>query len=162
MAGMIATFLTLPLALAFAVPAAADTTRDTAKVRAVVVRQAETWNRHDAKAYAALFTPGADVVNVVGWWWKGRTELEQKLGAAHARMFRDSTLTIADVHVRFLTPQLAVAHARWTMTGATPPPGLPEPRAGIQTLLLQKRAGQWLIDVFQNTEAIPETMFPAK
>ena len=154
-------FLLFLSTAAFNGRALADTARDEANVRAVAMRQADAWNRHDAKAYAALFTTDADVVNVVGWWWKGRSELERKLTAAYAHMFRDSTLTITEVQVRFLTPSIAVAHARWTMRGATPPPGIPEPKEGLQTLILQKRAGAWLIGVFQNTNAIPEVAFPA-
>ncbi|HET6546168.1 MAG TPA: SgcJ/EcaC family oxidoreductase [Rhodanobacteraceae bacterium] len=142
--------------------AAAASPDDVAQVRAVAMRQADAWNRHDAKAYADLFAADADVVNVVGWWWQGRAELERKLTTAYARMFKDSKLTITDVQVRFPTPSIAVAHARWTMTGAKPPPGLPEPKEGIQTLVLQKHAGKWLIDVFQNTNALPEIAFPAK
>jgi uncharacterized protein (TIGR02246 family) len=154
-------FLAVALILACTGHSFADTARDEADVRAAAMRQADAWNRHDAKAYAALFTTDADVVNVVGWWWKGRSEVERKLTAAYAHMFRDSTLTITDVQVRFLTPSIAVAHARWTMRGATPPPGVPEPKEGLQTLILQKRAGAWLIGVFQNTNAIPEVAFPA-
>jgi uncharacterized protein (TIGR02246 family) len=130
-----------------------------AAVRATVERQADAWNRHDAKAYAALFATDADVVNVVGWWWQGRAQLEAKLTQAYSRMFKNSALTFTDVQVRFLDPRTAIAHARWTMTGATPPPGMPEPKAGIQTLVLRKHAGHWLIDVFQNTNAIAEVAF---
>lgn len=54
---------------------------DEAEIRAVALGQGETWIRHDAKAYGALFTEDCDVVNVVGWWWKGRAELESKLVA---------------------------------------------------------------------------------
>jgi len=36
---------------------------DVAAIRDVESRQAEAWNRHDAKAYAALFTEDGDVVN---------------------------------------------------------------------------------------------------
>ena len=139
----------------------ADTARDGVEIRALAMRQAETWNRHDAKAYADLFAMDADVVNVVGWWWQGRNEIELKLTAAYASMFKDSMLAITDVKVRFLTSQVAVAHVRWTMSGAKPPPGVPEPRQGIQTLVLQMHAGKWLIDVLQNTNGVPEVAFPA-
>jgi len=88
------------------------------------------------------------------------TELEQKLTAAFAFVFRESQLTITEVQVRFLGPKMALAHARWTMSGARTPPGMPEPRAGIQTLVLTKTAGQWLIAGFQNTVSMPERPFP--
>ena len=101
-----------------------------------------------------------DVVNVVGWWWRGRAEIENKLKAAFAFVFRDSKLTIADVQVRFLSPELAIAHVRWTMEGAKTPPGIPEPRQGIQTQVLSKQAGSWLIAAFHNTNSLPETPFP--
>ena len=133
---------------------------DEAEIRNVQARQAEAWNRHDARAYADLFAEDGDVVNVVGWWWKGRAEIESKLQAAFAHVFRESALTIAGVDVRFLTPEIAIAHVRWTMTGAKTPPGIPEPREGIQTQVLRKTAGRWLIAAFQNTNAVPEMPFP--
>ena len=141
-------------------PASANQGGDEAEIRAVALRQGETWTRHDANAYAALFTDDCDVVNVLGWRWKGRSELEGKLAAAFTYVFRDSQLTITDVQVRFLSPEIAVAHARWTMTGARTPPGVPEPRTGIQTLVFTKTAGHWLIAAFQNTIGIPEQPFP--
>jgi uncharacterized protein (TIGR02246 family) len=134
--------------------------RDAVEIRDVQARQAEAWNRHDAKAYAALFAEDGDVVNVVGWWWKGRGEIESRLAAAFAWVFRESTLTITEVRVRFLSPEIAVAHVRWTMTGARTPPGIPEPREGIQTQTLRKAAGTWRIAAFQNTNAVPEMPFP--
>ena len=146
-------------AVAAAGPAAAQTA-DEAEIRSVAMRQGETWSRHDTKAYAALFTEDCDVVNVVGWWWKGRAELEQKLGEAFKFVFKDSKLTITDVTTRFLKPDVAVAHARWTMTGARTPAGIPEPREGIQTLVFTKQSGRWLISAFQNTHRVPERPFP--
>jgi len=139
----------------------AGQSQDEAEIRNLQGRQQEAWNRHDAKAYADLFAEGGDVVNVVGWWWKGRPEIESKLTEAYKFVFRESTLTIDEVHVRFLTPEIAVAHVLWSMSGAKTPPGIPEPRKGIQTQVLQKRAGKWLIASFQNTNAIPEVPFAA-
>jgi len=133
---------------------------DEADIRNVQVRQADAWNRHDAPAYAALFTEDGDVVNIVGWWWKGRAEIERKLTAAFAFVFRESTMSITDVSTRFLSPDIAVTHVRWTMIGAKTPPGLPEPREGIQLQILKKSGGKWLIASFQNTISIPERPFP--
>jgi hypothetical protein len=62
--------------------------------------------------------------------------------------------------VRELAPGVALAHARWTMSGAKMPPGMPEPKEGIQTLTLVRQSGQWLISGFQNTLSIPERAFP--
>ena len=140
----------------------AQSVRDEAEIGDLQVRQQEAWNRHDAKAYAALFTDDGDVVNVVGWWWKGRSEIETKLSAAFAVVFRDSTLNINDLQVRFLARDVAVAHVRWSMEGAKTPPGIPEPRQGIQIQVLQKRDRAWRIAVFQNTSSLPETPFPTE
>ena len=145
---------------ALAGPLAAQSEADREEIRKVAVRQGEVWG-HDAKAYAALFTEDCDVVNVVGWWWKGRAELEQKLTRAFQSMFRDSKLNITTVETRFLGPAIAVSHARWTMEGAKTPRGMPEPRQGIQTLVFTKQSGHWLIAAFQNRLSIPERPFPA-
>src|SRR6185295_2392324 len=138
----------------------ADCARDESEIRQLQARQQDAWNRHDAVAYAALFADDADVVNVVGWWWKGRREIERQLTAAYAVVFRDSRLTIADVEVRFLGRDVAIAHVRWTMEGARTPPLIPEPRLGIQIQVLQKRGAAWRIVAFQNTNSLPQPPFP--
>src|SRR3954465_15416869 len=116
-----------------------DSEQDKADIRNLQNQQADAWNRHDAKAYAALFTEDGDCVNVVGWWWKGRAEIEQKLTDAYLFVFKESVLTIkdSDIDVKFLAPDIAVAHVRWTMTGARTPKGIPEPQQGIQTQVLK-------------------------
>jgi uncharacterized protein (TIGR02246 family) len=63
------------------------------------------------------------------------------------------------VQVRFLKPDIAIAHVRWTMTGAKTPPGVPEPKQGIEIQVLKKQQGKWLIMSFQNTSSIPEVPF---
>lgn len=141
--------------------ASAVTADDESGIRQVQVAQADAWNKHDAAAYSALFTEDGDCVNVLGWWWRGRAEIQSKLTAAFAFVFHGSQLTITDTSVRLLSPTIAVAHVSWTMTGAKTPPGMPEPRQGIEIQVLQKIARHWLIVSFQNTNGLPERPFPA-
>jgi uncharacterized protein (TIGR02246 family) len=150
----------LIMAFVSAVTAADRPADEAAIVDVVQTRQQQAWNQHDAKAYAALFAEDGDVVNVVGWWWKGRKEIENKLTDAFAFVFRESTLTITQVDTRFLMPEVAVARTRWTMSGAKTPPTIPEPREGIQSIVLQKVSGKWMIAAFQNTNHAPEVPFP--
>lgn len=138
----------------------ANSTEDEAAIRNLETQQQEAWNRHDGRAYASFFAEDADCVNVVGWWWKGRTEIEQKITAALAYVFRESVFTITDVDVRFLNAEVAVAHVRWRLTGARTPEGLPKPEKGLQTQVLHKENGKWLIASFQNTLSMPEMAFP--
>jgi uncharacterized protein (TIGR02246 family) len=155
--GSVAILIMVPVSACVAADRQAD---EAAVVDVVQTRQQQAWNEHDAKAYAALFAEDGDVVNVVGWWWKGRKEIQNKLTDAFAFVFRDSTLTITQVDTRFLMPEVAVAHTRWTMSGAKTPPTIPEPREGIETIVLQKVSGKWMIAAFQNTNHAPEVPFP--
>ncbi|HXU20349.1 MAG TPA: SgcJ/EcaC family oxidoreductase [Verrucomicrobiae bacterium] len=134
---------------------AAASTDESAIRDLVGARQQQAWNQHDARAYAALFAEDSDVVNVMAWWWKGHGEIESNLTLMFANIFRESTLTFGQVDVRFLTPDIAIAHAHWTMTGAHMPPGLPEPREGLQTLTVQKRNGRWLIALSRTPTTCP-------
>jgi uncharacterized protein (TIGR02246 family) len=139
---------------------AAGSSEDEAAIRVSEARLPEAWNRHDAKAFAAVFTENGDCVNIVGWWWKGRAEIEKKLTDAFIYVFKESMLTNTNVDVRLLSSDVAVAHVHWTMTGARTPTGIPTPQQGIQTHVLQKQNGQWLIAAFQNTLSAPEMPFP--
>ena len=148
------------LVIGFSAPAVAEQQDDVAAIRQLQALQAAAWNQHDARAYASLFAEDGDVVNVLGWWWKGRPEIERNLREAFEFTFAQSTLTITDVEVRFLSPTMAVAHVRWTMVGAKTPPNMPEPREGIQLQILTKQASGWLIASFQNTNSITVSPLP--
>jgi uncharacterized protein (TIGR02246 family) len=132
-----------------------------AAILEVQTQQTRAWNQHDATASAATFAADGDVVNVLGWWWRSRAEIEAKLRDAFAWAFRSSTLTVTEVHVRVLDPTTAIAHVLWTLDGAKVPPGAPEPpRQAIQLQVLRKQSGGWYIRSLQNTVVVPETRFP--
>jgi len=133
---------------------------DEQKIKELQLRQANAWNRHDPGAYTQLFTDDADVVNILGWWWQGKDEIQRKLKDGFAYAFRESTLTIIDTNIKFVSKTVAVAHVDWTMTGARMPPAFPEPKQGIQLQVLEKVKGVWKIRSFQNTLSVPAADFP--
>jgi uncharacterized protein (TIGR02246 family) len=149
--------------LLISVTGAAFAAGDELSIRKLEAAQAACWNRHDAQTYAALFAPDADVVNVLGWHWKGRAQLAERLSRAFAGVFRRSTLKIEDIDSRLLRPDIAIAHVRWSMMGALSPDGRAAdiPQHGIQTQVLVRNRGGWLIAAFQNTNSVPERPFAA-
>ncbi len=161
MSGRIRPLVVVLLLCVVTASVAAAPRSDENAIREVENLQALAWNRHDAEQYANLFTDDGDVVNVLGWWWRGRSAIKEKLADAFVWVFRDSVMAIDDVQIRFLDPSTAVVHVRWTMEGAKAPPGAPAPpRQGIQLQVLRKAKGRWLIASFQNTNSAPELPFP--
>ena len=138
-------------------PSAAHSEDATASVKSVVASLAESWNRHDMAAFAAAFCDDADFVNVIGMRWHGRQEIETKHAQTHRTIFRNSVLQIIEVTVRFLTPTIALAHARTELKGAESlrEPVVPEVRRTLLTCVLMKDADRWLIAAAHNTDIVP-------
>jgi len=136
---------------------AGQSAKEASDVKAVVADLAENWNRHDMKGFAALFAENADFVNVIGMHWHGRQEIEEKHAQTHRTIFRNSVLQIVEVTVRFLTPTIALAHARTELKGAESlrEAVAPELRRALLTCVLMKDADHWLITAAHNTDMVP-------
>jgi uncharacterized protein (TIGR02246 family) len=126
-------------------------------IETVVTAVVGAWNRHDMKAYSALFTEDADFVNVVGMHFRGRPQIEAVHLDLHRTIFRNSNLRAVSTTVRSLNDQVALAHVAWEMTGAEGLPGwnVPELRKGMMSLVLVRTGDRWLITAAQNTDAVP-------
>jgi uncharacterized protein (TIGR02246 family) len=125
------------------------------KVRAIAANFTDAWNRHDMAAFARLFAEDADFVNVVGMWWKNRSEIEAAHAHSHATFFRQSQLRGEVAAVKFLRADLATVHVTWELTGQFEPDGsVGEPRRGILMLVVGRNDGLWLIHAAQNTDIL--------
>jgi len=112
--------------------------------------------------FASLFASDANFVNVVGVWWKNRSEIEAAHRAAHDTMFRDSRLEGDVSSVVELAQGLASIHHSWTLTGASAPDGTPIGiRKGILLLIVQEGRSGWRIKVAQNTDIVHAIIAPA-
>ncbi|RUW77275.1 MULTISPECIES: SgcJ/EcaC family oxidoreductase [unclassified Mesorhizobium] len=124
---------------------------------------ADAWNRHDMDDFGALFCEDANFVNVVGMWWKNRSEIEAAHRATHGSMFRESRLEGVVSSVVGLSPGLAALHYIWTLTGASAPDGSPAgPRKGILLLIVKEEQSGWRIKVAQNTDIVPGAIAPPR
>lgn len=128
---------------------------EVAEVNLVVNAFAEAWNRHDMNAFAELFAEDAEFVNVVGIWWKGRSQIKGAHEFTHQTMFKDSRLSIQEIDTRFPLPDISISRCRWTLEGHVSPEGQALPlRSGILVNTLQKFSDSWRIIDSQNTDVV--------
>ena len=122
-------------------------------IRGIQVRWDDAWNRHDVKALSSLVADDVRFVNVAGVVLTGRGEFEQLQARTHAMQFKESVRTVTGTDIKFLTPDIAVAHVRWGMRGDKDRDGTPrQPRNGVMMQVLMKRDGKWAVVAAQNTD----------
>jgi uncharacterized protein (TIGR02246 family) len=92
-------------------------------VRKTLDKYADSWNQHDTKTFASLFTEDCDYVNIGGAHWQGVEENVRQ----HTRLFRDRLAGVVqsstNVQIRFPRPDVALVHTNWDVTGYTRPTG---------------------------------------
>ncbi len=148
--------ITLPMAIA-----QDNGEHDRQAIRTVMDRFVDAWNRHDAKAFAAVFAEDADFTNWRGDGASGRSKIEEFHAPMFATIFKNSHQSYTSIKIRFVRPDIAAVDVRWEMTGATDAQGNPRPpRKGLLDFVMAKNEGQWQITVMHNldTSALP----PAK
>lgn len=114
------------------------------------VRQLESgWNTKSGALFAKPFAQDADYVVINGMQLKG----QDIIGKSHQRIFdtfyKDSAISLTVKQVRFLRPDVAVAH----LSGHLKVRQAEETRESeaVITLVLTKDKGEWKIAAFQNT-----------
>jgi uncharacterized protein (TIGR02246 family) len=153
-------FLSLPLLLILTSSSAPSQTitppsreQDEKGIKQVLTGFVEAWNHHDAKAFSMVFAEDADFTNVRGMSAHGRAEVEKFHAPRFATKFKDSNQKIAEIKIRFITPDVAAVDARWEMTGAKGPDGQDIPlRKGLLNFIMTRSSGQWLIMIMHNMD----------
>jgi uncharacterized protein (TIGR02246 family) len=135
---------------------------DTQQIHGVMNAFVDAWNRHDAKAFAAVFAEDADFTNWRGIGASGRSSIEAFHAPLFATIFKNSHQTLTDIKIRFVRADVAAVDVHWEMTGQTDAQGNPRPlRQGILNFVMAKNDGKWQIVVMHNLDltALPP---PAK
>jgi uncharacterized protein (TIGR02246 family) len=88
---------------------------DETAIRAVVSRYVDARQQSDAPAIEALFTADADQLVSSGEWRKGRDAVVR--GTLASSQTTGGTRTITVDSIRFISPDVAVADARYEISG---------------------------------------------
>ena len=124
-------------------------TTDRDAVLAVLRELVDAWARHDADAYAALFTEDASYTTFAGTYYRGRTDIAESHRTLWAKFIKGTKLADEVLDIRFLGADVAVVNGRGaTYKGDQPPAKLDK----VQTYTLVRDGGRWLIAAFHNTK----------
>jgi uncharacterized protein (TIGR02246 family) len=88
---------------------------ETGELSELVARAETAWNRHEMAAFSDLFSADADFVNVAGWWWRGRDEIEAMHTRLHETIFSESQIEMRILGTRQIDDLVYVLHVGWTM-----------------------------------------------
>lgn len=150
---MIAAFA---LFISVLLPLRAQTKADEEAVHKLPQSFRDAWANHDGHELAKIMAEDVDFVTVATTYLHGRADFEKFHSRLLSGRFKDSTITVLDSTVRFLHPDLAVVHWSWRIVGDRSFDGTlrHEPRFGMMTMVAEKRDGNWLVVVAQNTNAL--------
>jgi uncharacterized protein (TIGR02246 family) len=114
---------------------------DEQAITALLAEVEQSWNTHDMSRFAACFAQNADFVNVRGWWWRGRGEIERNHALSHETIFRASTMELECASAKEVGAGVVVVHVKWRMVGheVGGPQSTSEPRIGIWSWVVRDR-----------------------
>ena len=125
---------------------------DEAAIRNVITQMTEYFNNHDAKAMASVFTIDGDLVNVYGIRLSSRPTIQTELVAMIKRNVPTATLKTVDVEVRFIRPDVAIAHVTNELSDQANPGEQPVPQHHeLSIRVFVKETGFWRVAAFHNT-----------
>jgi uncharacterized protein (TIGR02246 family) len=128
------------------------TRKDEDAINAVIAATTDAFTRHDAKAWVRFCTLDAQLVTVRGESMRGVAEIEKGLTKIFETRGRKVTLKTLNVAVRFIRPDVALAHVTNELSGLLSPEGQTRPsHQELSIRVLVKNQGAWLITAFHNT-----------
>ena len=130
---------------------------DEEAIKKVIIEMTEGFNRHDAKAATRMYLPDGDFVSVRGETAKGAAEVEEKLAAILATRAKAAALKTLNLKIRFIKPDVALAHVTNELSGLVSPAGqsLPAHQELSLRVFIKGTDGAWRLAAFQNTLIAP-------
>jgi uncharacterized protein (TIGR02246 family) len=125
---------------------------DDAAIKRLVAQYEDYWNRHEFARTAELRTEDSENVNVVGQ-RSTRADIAKGGPSYYRQAFGNSTIHETVISIKYLKPDVAAVDVAWEMTGAKCPDGSDASyRLGLNSLVMTKVGGKWLIAIFHNMD----------
>lgn len=130
---------------------------DEKEIQMQVSQMVSDWNTHEFKNMDSYTMEDVEWVNIVGMWWKGRTEVKSAHQGIFDAMFKGVPFTQKSLKTRFLTKDVAIATLISHVGEFFPPDGIDHgnnkmPASDdILTLVFVKKNNKWLLASGQNT-----------
>lgn len=96
---------------------------DEIAINKVIVEMTEEFNQHDAVAATKMYKDDADFVSVRGEVGLGRESAEKGLRRIFETRAKGARLTTEDIKLRFIRPDVALAHVTSELSGLVGPDG---------------------------------------
>ncbi len=130
-------------------------------IRKVIVEMTEGFNSHDGRAASSMYSPDARLVTVRGEVMDGRAEIEKGLSSIFASRAKSAMHRTLDVSIRFLRPDIALAHVTNELSGLVAPDGQSLPaHQELSLRVFTKSDGKWQVAAFHNTMLRPFAASP--
>jgi uncharacterized protein (TIGR02246 family) len=129
-------------------------------IRRIVSSFFEAWNSRDIPKIASVFSEDAEVVNSLGLWWSGLTDITRGLGAMNAI---GPSLTPDSMSARLVADDAALCVVVYTVASFTRVGGqvIPEQKA-ISIFFMVDRGRGWLVAGAQTTAVNVEVIAQLK
>jgi len=125
-------------------------------IRKVIAVMTEAFNHHDAAGATRMYGEAAWLVTVRGEVMDGRAKMEKGLASIFATRARNATLRTLDVSIRFIRPDVALAHVANELSGLVAQDGQALPaHEELSLRVFVKEDGAWRVEAFHNTMIRP-------
>jgi len=140
-----------------------QTQEDEAAIPQAVATMATAFNTRDDQATAGLTTTDADFVTVTGAWSKSSADYLAARRARFATALKNASIRVIDIKIRFLRPDVALAHVTQEIRGMLDADGKElSPHRELSLRVFVREHGKWLMTAFHNTAVTKPTESTSK
>ena len=130
---------------------------DKKEIEKQIIQLVSDLNTHNFNNMDSYTTEDVQWVNIVGMWWKGRTEVKLAHQQIFDVIFKGVPITKKSTEIRFIAKDVAIANIICHVGEFFPPDGIDNgnnrnPASdNILTLVYVKKNSKWLLSAGQNT-----------
>jgi uncharacterized protein (TIGR02246 family) len=130
-------------------------------IRKVITEMTSGFNSHDGRAASIMYLPDAKLTTVRGEVMNGQAEIEKGLNAIFATRAKNAAHRTLAVAVKFIRPDVALAHVTNELSGLVGPDGQGLPaHQELSLRVFVKDGGHWRVAAFHNTMVRPFASAP--